>query len=631
MSEQGFNDEMHHLVILMASLLAFALGIHWAVYVIDFTFPSGDDYVASFLAIINPYIFYIRLGYIACLFAFFYIKKSRYKDPGKAVGLKRVIHAMIILTFLFGYSNFTAYNTFIVPVLILVSIYSVFTIFTTFTIRLKSQNIFGITKEKPFKKLYYDYETDQGTLRVHSGEQHTYVTGGTGAGKGSSIMHPTIYQHIDKFDYPALIYDVKPELPLTKTAHTAFYHGKQKGKKFNTKLVVFNISNPEMSFRVNPFSERYLSKDDAQKVTELVTNFLTNYKAEWRGENAKKDHWYEACLTVWTSLVMRFLVDDEIRDKLSLPMICELILTHRIGSVINFILDKPESARMFSQIRLSAMGSMKQFTGEFSSAMTGLSSIIMDRNLYWLFSSDEIDFDINNPENPTVLCVGGSEAAPTTYTPFIATIISLVMSYFREPNKLPALFQLDEIYTIFLEHLPRDSNKFRSNGISMQIGNQLMTMLYDSYGKNKANNLFGACGNQFYGMGNDQISSEILEKMLGDIKVENVSYSSSDSSQSVSTSLKQEKAMSVRKINEQPTGHFTGKIANGKPPYFSAQFKPYKYDGKEENLPKFVTEGYGSKEVLQKEIDINYDAIQSYAKSILESYPNVLPKEDDMS
>ena len=62
MSEQGFNDEMHHLVILMASLLAFALGIHWAVYVIDFTFPSGDDYVASFLAIINPYIFYIRLG-----------------------------------------------------------------------------------------------------------------------------------------------------------------------------------------------------------------------------------------------------------------------------------------------------------------------------------------------------------------------------------------------------------------------------------------------------------------------------------------------------------------------------------------------------------------------------------------
>lgn len=622
MNNQSFSEEIHHIIGIISGVLFLLLIIHTGV--VFFNIPN-NDYLKKIVLMYDRHLYFIRLLYVASLFVFFYIKPTLSPNRREDNSLTRIINYIIIAIFVMGYINMSFYDMIIYPFLLILSIYSVNKIVQTYAKKIVSDSIFGISNKKPFKYLYYDYKTKDGDLRVHSAEQHMYIGGGSGAGKGDSIIKPTIYQHIERFDKPALIYDVKPEMPLTKTAFNAFFNGLKEGRTFESKLVIFNISNPGMSFRINTLSKRYISKDTPAFLNEQMQYFLTNYQEEWR-DPSKRDHWYKASLTVFMSLSMRFLVDDKIRDKLSFPMLCELLLTHKVGSVINFILDKEESARMLSQIRLSAIGSFKQFTGEFSTVMSGLSSIIFDKNLYWLLSNDEVNLDINNPNNNTVLCIGGSEEFPTVYTPFIAAIISIVMRYFREENKLPTLFDIDEINTIYLEHLPRDANKFRSNGVCLQIGNQLMTMLQDMYGDKKANNLFGACGNQFFGMGNDAVTSGILEKMLGEIEVENISYSTSENSKSVSTSLKKTKAMSIRTINEQNTGHMTGKIANGDPAYFSTQFERYEYADSEVPIENFVIEKYGGEENLKKEIDTNYNAIRSFAASILNEYPNKLPE-----
>lgn len=626
-SETRERDEIHFLVILLAGVTFFLLSIHWYYYQLESSIQSRivNNLIINFFAKFNNLtIYFLRVLYVFLIGSYFYIKVANIRIKNEQFFLIRTVYFFTIGVFLLGTINIYFYDIFIYPIFSLLVIYVSTLFFATFRKKLEDENIFGISNEDTFKRLSYKFETvDNETLKVHSAEQHMGVVGGTGAGKSDSVLKPTIEQHVN-YQLPALIYDAKPELPLTKTVYTCFSKFIEQGNEIKVPLKIFNISNHKQSFRINPLDKNYITINDSTKVTELVTSFITNLNPEWRGENSKRDHWFISARTVWVSLITRFIVDDKIRSKLSLPVLWELIMTDKIGAVFEFIKEKPESYKKFSPVLVSAQGNMKQFTGEFTSSMSGLSSLIGDKYLYWLLSADEINLDINSEENKTFLSIGGNNGTPETHTPIIATIISLIMSYFREPDKLPILFQLDELYTIYLEHLAKDANLFRSNGICMQIGVQLKTMMDDMFGKNKANNIMGACGNQFYGMGNDVGTAEFLEKMLSDVEKVNYNYTDSDSGSSKGQSLKNKKAKNIREINAQLAGEFTGKIANGIPPYFSTRLKRYKYHKEELDLPDFALEAFGGEEEMEKEIQDNYNSICKFALDILESYPNNL-------
>ncbi|PZU20152.1 MAG: hypothetical protein DI589_18850 [Shinella sp.] len=617
MSFQKENYEIYNICLTFLGISFVALSVEWAMFheLLHFTNPKVQDIFTTFYFKAHPKSIFLRIVYVFTSLAIFYLKPPVTISPDKDKTGRLALSLFIIALFLFGFSPIGFYNLFIYPFIMLAVLFSAYLIFTLFGTTFKDENIFGISNEDKYSSLSYTYQTDQGQLTIHSAEQHIYVQGGSGAGKSDSILKPTLYQHVFK-DFPALIYDYKGNPPtLGKTAHTAFVHANLDGIIHKTKLKYLNFADITRSNRVNPFSKRYLK--DYADIDQLVSILLKNYSASFR--EGKDDFWFKGAKAIWGSLILRIQNDRELSHHLCLPLLVELLLTDDKEALIAFITEDREARKILTSVS-DSKGNEKQFTGYITSA-NDLCGPLVGKNLYWLMSQDDINLNINTNEEPTFFCIAAVEGKETIYTPIVAMIIDVTSRFFLEQNKLPTLFQLDEIYTLYLENLPMQANVLRSNKVCLQIGNQLLSQMTEKYGK-KANILMGACGNQFFGQSSDVESSETIVKLLSDVDKHTVSISTSDSNISVSDGLKRQKAREVRDIASQPTGTFTGKIANGKPPYFSASFERYQYHAEEIEIPPFVLDHITLDE-LEKDIDTNYNNICNLAEKIINNYRNL--------
>lgn len=635
--ERAFKEDINYWLMMAAGVLLSIILFDWAVRFFPDMAKSNvllfiDDNVVR---PISGHLSWLRFGYVFFIVLHFWANPWR-KNLNGDKWPTLLITGFVCAFFISGYSGYRLYDMANVPVLAFLVLFMIMRCSSFLKPSFKEENIFGLSNQPMMYDNKLVYLTDRGKLGVHSVEQHIMVLAGTGAGKGGSITDPSILQNMEKGN-AMIIYDAKGDLPMTRVAYTCKLHLLDKNKASKQKLYVFDISNPRHSYRINVLSREYINKDNFGLVVEIMSGFLKNLNPQWSGQNAKLDHWYEASLAVWTSLCMRFLEDEKLRDHLSFPLLTEMIMSNRVGQVLSFIEDGQLSKKMLSPIYLSSQGNMRQFTSEFSSAMGGLSKVVSDKNLYWLLSKNEIDLANNTEGKSSTICIGGNLAATDTYTPFVATILNLAMEYMRAPKgpPIPSFLLLDEINTIFLEHLPRDANIVRSNKVGMMFGLQSFSMLEDKYGTKKANNLLAACGNQFFGMSNITQNAEILEKMLGTRDIVHTSMSRGDSGASDTQSLKDKKVISVRDVVSQERGQFSGKIANGKPPFFKARFQLFKLaKNTVPKLPEFVKDAYDGKAngqeelTLQGQIDKNFKHISNLAEGILAKYPDKLAEEN---
>lgn len=615
MSFQKENYEIYNICLTFLGITFVAIFVDWAI-TYDLLHVSNEkvaDIFVSFYNRTHSKSIIIRLIFVFTSLAIFYLKPPIKIDADKDKMGRLIFSIIVIVFFLFGFSPFYFYNFYIFPMLTLLVVFSSYLIFTLLGKSYIDENIFGMSNKKQQNKLSYVFQTDKGPLTVHSAEQHMYVQGGSGAGKSDSILKPTLYQHVFK-GYPALIYDFKGNPPtLGKTAHTAFIHASLENIKLQPKLMYLNFSDVTRSHRVNPLTKRYLSQAD--DVEQLVSTLLKNFSPGFR--NPKDDFWFTGASAIWVSLILRIQNDPELSKHLCLPLVIELLLTDDSQALMEFIMSEKEARKHLSTILMAQEGSAKQFTGYITSA-NGFCAKLVNKKIYWLLSQDDVNLDINNPEDPIFFCVASVESKQSVYSPLCAVVMDLVSNYFLEQKKLPTLFQLDEIYTVYLENLPMQANVFRSNGVCMQIGNQTKPQMDEMYDK-KSDILIGACGNQFYGQSGDGKSSRMLVELLSDVDKSSTSISTSESGISESNSLKRQKAREVRDIAAQAMGEFSGKIANGEPPFFNATFERYKYHSEEIEIPQFVLENTTLDE-LENDIDVNYNNICNLAQNIINIY-----------
>ncbi len=127
--------------------------------------------------------------------------------------------------------------------------------------------------------------------------------------------------------------------------------------------------------------------------------------------------------------------------------------------------------------------------------------------------------------------------------------------------------------------------------------------------------------------GNEKTAKDI-ENLLGEKKEAQESYShQAGGNNSVTESLQKEKVLKARDIAGQAAGHFIGKIAGGKPPFFSVQMDMCRFEEKE--IPRFslpVKLGNGKEEM---ELEILEEIIQQNYIKIIEDVNAILKKIED--
>ena len=200
------------------------------------------------------------------------------------------------------------------------------------------------------------------------------------------------------------------------------------------------------------------------------------------------------------------------------------------------------------------------------------------------------------------------------------------MAQMNNPGKVKSVFMVDEFPTIMLQGIDTFIGTARKHYVSTILAVQDFNQAIRDYGDKSANILKSSCGTQAYGMtGNDKTARDI-ESLFGERKErqESISHNEESGTGSTTESLQKEKVIRARDIAGQSIGHFTGKIAGGKPPFFSAQFKQSTYV--EQEIPEFSKpvqiEGKPEleNEILEEIVTQNYYKVINTVTGVLEKY-----------
>ena len=254
-----------------------------------------------------------------------------------------------------------------------------------------------------------------------------------------------------------------------------------------------------------------------------------------------------------------------------------------------------------------------------------------NKYIFWVLSplpEEEFSLDITNKAHPTLLCVGNAPTIKEAVSPAISCIGSVLMSQMNNPGKATSIFMVDEFPTILLQGIDTFIGTARKHNVATILAVQDFNQAVRDYGEKSANILKASCGTQAYGMTGNEKTAKDIENLLGEKKEAQESYSHQTSgSDSVTESLQKEKVLKARDIAGQAAGHFIGKIAGGKPPFFNVQMDMCRF--KEKEIPRFslpVKLGNGKEDL---EVEILEEIVQQNYIRIIEDVNSLLKRIED--
>ena len=119
--------------------------------------------------------------------------------------------------------------------------------------------------------------------------------------------------------------------------------------------------------------------------------------------------------------------------------------------------------------------------------------------LYWVMSDSEFTLDINNPEEPKILCVGNNPDRQNIYGAALGLYNSRIVKLINKKGMLKSSVIIDELPTIYFKGLDNLIATARSNKVAVCLGFQDFSQLVRDYGDKEAKVVMNTVGNIFSG------------------------------------------------------------------------------------------------------------------------------------
>jgi len=205
-------------------------------------------------------------------------------------------------------------------------------------------------------------------------------------------------------------------------------------------------------------------------------------------------------------------------------------------------------------------GAADQLQGQIASAKIPLSRMISPQ-LYWVMSGDEFSLDINNPEEPKVLCVGNNPDRQNIYGAALGLYNSRIVKLINKKGQLKSSVVIDELPTIYFKGLDNLIATARSNKVAVLLGFQDFSQLKRDYGDKEAAVVMNTVGNIFSGQVVGDTAKTLSER-FGKVlqKRQSMTINRNDKSTSISTQL--DSLIPASKIANLTQGMFVGAIAD---------------------------------------------------------------------
>ena len=205
-------------------------------------------------------------------------------------------------------------------------------------------------------------------------------------------------------------------------------------------------------------------------------------------------------------------------------------------------------------------GAMEQLAGQIASAKIPLSRMISPQ-LYWVMSDSEFTLDINNPDEPKILCVGNNPDRQNIYGAALGLYNSRIVKLVNKKGRLKSSIIIDELPTIYFKGLDNLIATARSNKVSTLLGFQDFSQLKRDYGDKEAAVVMNTVGNIFSGQVVGETAKTLSER-FGKIlqKRQSIIINREDKSTSINTQM--ESLIPASKISTLTQGMFVGAVAD---------------------------------------------------------------------
>lgn len=401
-------------------------------------------------------------------------------------------------------------------------------------------------------RFYYKKKWQRGWINVVNPFRATIVLGTPGSGKSFAVVNNYIKQQIEK-GYSMYIYDFK----FSDLSTIAYNHmmNHQNGYKVKPQFYVINFDDPRRSHRCNPIHPDFMS--DISDAYESAYTIMLNLNKTWVQKQG--DFFVESPIILFAAIIwyLRIYKDGK---YCTFPHAIEL-LNRRYEDVFPILTSYPELENYLSPFMDAWQGgAMEQLAGQIASAKIPLSRMISPQ-LYWVMSASEFTLDINNPEEPKILCVGNNPDRQNIYGAALGLYNSRIVKLINKKGQLKSSVIIDELPTIYFKGLDNLIATARSNKVAVCLGFQDFSQLVRDYGDKEAKVVINTVGNVFSGQVVGETAKTLSER-FGKVlqKRQSISINRQDVSTSINTQM--DSLIPPSKISGLTQGMFVGSVSD---------------------------------------------------------------------
>lgn len=392
----------------------------------------------------------------------------------------------------------------------------------------------------------------EGWINVINPFRATLILGTPGSGKSYAVLNNYIRQHIEK-GFSMLVYDYKFD-DLTRIAYNHLIRHLDK-YEVKPKFCVINFDDPRRSNRCNPIDARFM--DDISDAYESAYVTLLNLNKTWVDKVG--DFFTDSAVILLAAIIWYMKIYDGGR-YCTFPHAIEF-LCQPLEKIFPILTSYPELENYLSPfVDAWKNNAQDQLQGQVASVKIPLSRMISPQ-LYWVLTGDDFTLDINNPQEPKILCMGNNPDRQSIYGAALGLYNSRLIRLINKKGKLKSSLVIDELPTIYMRGLDNLIATARSNKVSVCLGFQDFSQLERDYGEKEAKVIINTVGNIFSGQVVGDTARTLSER-FGKIVQLRESHSVSNDNVTTSTNTQLESLIPASKIATLTQGMFVGAVAD---------------------------------------------------------------------
>ena len=398
----------------------------------------------------------------------------------------------------------------------------------------------------------YKSQWRRGWINVINPFRATLILGTPGSGKSYAVLNNYIKQHIEK-GFSMLVYDYKFD-DLTRIAYNHLLRHLDK-YVVKPKFCIINFDDPRRSNRCNPIDARFM--DDISDAYESAYVTLLNLNKTWVDKQG--DFFTDSAVILLAAIIWYLKIYDNGR-YCTFPHAIEF-LCQPLDKIFPILSSYPELENYLSPfVDAWKSNAQDQLQGQVASVKIPLSRMISPQ-LYWVLTGNDFTLDINNPEEPKILCMGNNPDRQSIYGAALGLYNSRLIRLINKRGKLKSSLIIDELPTIYVRGLDNLIATARLNKVSVCLGIQDFSQLERDYGEKESKVIISTVGNIFSGQVVGDTARTLSER-FGKIVQLRESHSVSNENVTTSTNTQLETLIPASKISNLTQGMFVGSVAD---------------------------------------------------------------------